>query len=313
MNKTTETILMPDGKELLLHIWKPLQEPLGLLQLVHGSCEHIGRYEAFAAYMAYSGYIVYGWDLRGHGITASSREELGFFALQGGWELLLSDILEINKHIRTEYPHKPLILIGHSMGSFLVRHFALLNGDTINGLIAIGTSHNPRLLLKLGKHLANRDIIKNGHYNRSKLLHNLSYGSFNKKISPARTTQDWLTSDEEIVDKFVDDELCGFVLTSSGFRDMFYGLLEITNTTNIKGHPKDLPMLLISGEEDPVGEWGRQVIKAYESYKRAGVKNISMKLYEGMRHEVLNEHKRQRVYEDIVNWLKGLKHQIKNS
>lgn len=306
MNKTTETIIMSDGKALLLHIWKPLQEPLGLLQLIHGSCEHIGRYEDFAGYMADSGYIVYGWDLRGHGITASSPEELGFFALRGGWDLLLRDAMEINKHIKAEYPDKPLVLIGHSMGSFLARHFAMLHGAAIDGLIAIGTSHNPRLLLKLGKHLAERDIRKNGHFNRSALLYKLSYGSFNKKFSPSRTDQDWLTSDEEIVDKFIADDLCGFVLTSCGFRDMFYGLLEITDNSNIKRHPEGLPTLLISGKEDPVGAEGRQVVKAYEGYKKAGVKSISMKLYEGMRHEVLNERDRQQVYKDIISWLEGL-------
>jgi alpha-beta hydrolase superfamily lysophospholipase len=158
-------------------------------------------------------------------------------------------------------------------------------------------------MLRLGKFLAERDIKKNRIKHRNQILNKLSYDSFSNQFKPIRTKQDWLTRDEKIVDKYIEDELCGFVFTSGGFRDMFDGLLFITDRNNIKQTPSKLPILLLSGKKDPVGNNGKMVVKAFNEYKAAGVKDIKMKLYEDMRHEILNEIGKEEVYKDILNSL----------
>ena len=309
MKRQTEAFQLSDGKDILLHKWQPEENRgvAGVIQLIHGSCEHIGRYDEFASFLADEGYVVYGWDLRGHGLSVAINEELGYFGEVNGWNLMLGDISKINSFIREKHPNEKIVLIGHSMGSFLARHYAITHGGSIDGLIAIGTAHNPRILLQLGRCLAEVDIMVRGPRNRSDLIYGLSYGSFNKGFSPPRTKQDWLTRNDKIVDSFLSDTLCGFVLTSAGFRDMFRGLLEITSYHNIVKNPKELPMLLLSGKEDPVGQGGKQVKKAYDLYKKAGIKNIQIKLYEEMRHEILNELQREVVFKDILEWLNMVK------
>jgi alpha-beta hydrolase superfamily lysophospholipase len=302
-------LTMKDGYENYIYMWEPEEynNVVGAVQLVHGSCEHSKRYVDFANFLASNGYIVYSMDLRGHGLSAKSKEYLGYFAEGHGWNMLVEDLYELTKFIRKEHNELKLIMLGHSMGSFLARHYAVVHGREIHGLIATGTAHNPRLILKLGKFLAERDIKKNGSIHRSMILNKMSYDSFNNQFKPIRTKQDWLTRDAHIVDKYIADELCGFVFTSSAFRDMFDGLLFITDKNNINKTPKDLPILLLSGKEDPVGGNGKMVAKAYKEYREAGLTNIQAKLYEHMRHEILNEINKEEVYEDILTWINNIK------
>ncbi|WP_207643664.1 alpha/beta hydrolase [Desnuesiella massiliensis] len=301
-------IRMRDGQELHIYKWEPEDaiEIKGIIQLVHGSCEHSARYADFANFITEKGYVVYSNDHRGHGLSANSSEDFGFFGENNGWQAMVEDLNELTKLIRKDYAEEKITLLGHSMGSFLARHYAIEYGSSINGLIATGTAHNPRMLLQLGKSLAEREIKNRGPKHRSNFLNKLSYESFNNKFRPIRTKQDWLTRDEKIVDKFIEDEFCGFVFTTSGFRDMFNGLLYITDIRNIVKTPKNLPILLLSGKDDPVGANGRMVNKAFNHYKRAGVENVNMKLYDGMRHEILNELGKEEVYNDILNWIEGI-------
>lgn len=298
-------ILMRDGQESHIYKWEPDgdKEVLGVVQLIHGSCEHAKRYTDFAQFLTNNGYVVYANDLRGHGLSAKSSDDLGYFAEENGWNMLLEDLYELTRFIKEEQKDLKIFIIGHSMGSFLARHYAMIYGTEINGLIAIGTAHNPRAMLKFGKFLAERSIKKDGGKYRNYTLNRLSYDSFCNQFKPIRTKQDWLSRDEKVVDKFRADEKCGFVFTSSAFRDMFNGLLFITDKNNIKNTPKDLPILLISGDKDPVGSNGKMVKKAYEEYKKAGIKNIHMKLYKDMRHEVLNEIGKEKVFEDVLKWI----------
>lgn len=275
----------------------------GVIQLVHGSCEHANRYDRFARYLAGHGWIVYASDLRGHGHSVSDKEDLGYFGEQGGWSGLIEEQHEVAKLIREQHPALPMIMLGHSMGSFLARNYAIRYGTGLSGLILVGTAHYSRSSLRAGRLLANQVIRAKGIRYRSKILYSLTYNAFNKRFEPARTRQDWLTRDPSIVDSFIQDELCGFVFTAGAFRDMFEGLLCITDPENIAKTPRDLPILLLSGTDDPVGGFGKMVEKAYASYRKAGINDVRMKLYEGMRHEILNELGKEEVYEDILAWI----------
>jgi alpha-beta hydrolase superfamily lysophospholipase len=308
MNGMEFKLKMRDGHESVTYRWEPEvnKQPIGVVQLVHGSCEHSKRYTDFAGYLTSNGYIVYSMDLRGHGLSVQSKEDLGYFAENNGWNMVVEDIYELTRFIKEKHSGLKLIMLGHSMGSFLARHYASVHGNELDGLIATGTAHNSKLLSKLGKFLAERDIKKNGSRNRNMTLNSMSYDSFSNQFKPIRTKQDWLTRDEAIVDKYRSDELCGFVFTSSAFRDMFYGLLFITDKNNISKTPKNLPILLLSGDKDPVGGNGKMVVKAFEEYKNAGLSKVQMKLYKDMRHEILNEIGKEEVYEDILNWVNKL-------
>jgi len=296
---------MRDGHKSYMYKWEPEDDikALGVVHLVHGSCEHSKRYIEFANFLTNNGYIVYSSDLRGHGLSVSSEEELGYFGEKNGWTNLVDDLHEVTEFIKKEHQGLKVFMLGHSMGSFLARNYGMVYGGDINGLIATGTAQNPKPILKFAKFLAERDIKKTGGKRRNELLNKMSYDSFNNQFKPMRTDKDWLTRDEKIVEEYIEDKFCGYVFTSSGFRDMFDGLLFITNKNNIKNAPKNLPILLLSGGNDPVGGNGKMIKKAYNDYKKYGITNIKMKLYEGMRHEILNEIGKEEVYKDILTFL----------
>jgi alpha-beta hydrolase superfamily lysophospholipase len=308
MKSTEFNLTMRDGYESHVYMWEPDEnkEVVGVIELVHGSCEHSKRYVDFADFLTGNGFIVYSSDLRGHGLSVKHKEDLGYFAETDGWNTVVEDLYELTKLIKEKHVNLKIIMLGHSMGSFLARHYASIHGSEINGLIATGTAHNSRMITRFGKFLAERDIKKNGPKNRSMTLNKMSYDSFSNQFKPIRTKQDWLTRDAAIVDKYREDELCGFVFTASAFRDMFDGLLFITDRENIKNIPKNLPILLLSGKNDPVGGNGKMVEKAYEEYKKAGITNVRVKLYEGMRHEILNEIGKEEVYEDVLKWINSI-------
>ncbi|ERI91564.1 hydrolase, alpha/beta domain protein [Clostridiales bacterium oral taxon 876 str. F0540] len=307
--KTSEFKLkMKDGCENYMYMWEPEEGKNihGVVQLVHGSCEHSRRYFNFAEFLTANGYIVYANDLRGHGLTVKDNKELGYFGEENGWNTVVEDLHEVTRFIKEKHKNLKVLILGHSMGSFLVRHYASIYGDEVNGVIATGTAHNPRAILKFGRAIAKMQIKKNGSKFRSEILNKMSYDSFSNQFKPIRTKQDWLTRDERIVDEYIKDELCGFVFTASAFKDMFEGLLFITDKNNIRKTPENLPILLLSGKRDPVSSNGKTVVKAFEEYKKAGLNNITMKLYEDMRHEILNEIGKEEVYEDILNWINSI-------
>lgn len=290
---------------MYVYKWEPDDgvKTAGIVQLVHGSCEHAGRYERFAHYLAANGFVVYANDHRGHGLTATSEDELGYFGEWNGWSLMVDDLYQVTKLASQEHPQLDIIMLGHSMGSFLARHYAMRYPEELDGLILIGTAHHSRLMLRIGRAIAGLEIRLFGGKHRSTILNRLSYESFNHRFQPSRTKQDWLSRSDAEVDLFIRDERCGFVFTVCGFRDMFDGLLHITNPSNIKQTRSDLPVLLLSGKDDPVGSYGKMVKRAYNCYVKAGLTNVRMKLYDGMRHEILNEIDKEQVYGDIVDWM----------
>ena len=274
--------------------------PRGVVQLAHGMAEHIERYDDFARFLCDHGFSVYGDDHRGHGRTGRQQGTLGKLADRDGWKLVVDDMKALTDLIRSENPAIPVILLGHSMGSFLARHYASQYGDGIDGLIVMGTSgRNPAS--GAGIMLVNLLARLKGEDHRSMRVNAMAFGSYNKRFDK-RTVFDWLSADHGNVDRYAADELCGFCFTLSGFRDLFSVLSAVSQDTAFAAVPKDLPILVVSGADDPVGSYGAGVREVFERFRAAQVANVSIKLYPGMRHEILNETDHQTVYDDLARW-----------
>ncbi len=292
-------------QELYACIWicEEFEKYKGIIQIAHGMEEHILRYQGFAVFLANQGFIVCGNDHMGHGRSMGCWEDRGHFGDgENNWEFLVRDMHYLMNFVKNLYEPMPFFLIGHSMGSFLAREFAARYGDELNGTIFMGTSGG-HPFLNVGISLCEEGIRLKGARGRDDTLNRLAFGAFNIKFLPHRTNFDWISSDETIVDNFIEDEKCGFEFTYAGYRDLFTLLKEISSLEWAQRIRKDLPMLLLSGEEDPVGDYGKGVEKVYQWLQEAGCENISMKLYENGRHELLNEQFYMRVYRYILRWL----------
>lgn len=304
INKGTFQLKAQDEKELFVYRWLPERNTCqAIIQIAHGMAEHAGRYEEFAKSMVKEGYALYANDHRGHGRTAKSMEERGVFADKGGWDIVVEDMYQLTKHIKEQWPGKPIILLGHSMGSLLTRHYISLYGGGIKAVILSGTSGQHGLILDVGRNLAKIECTLRGKRYKSVLLNKLSFGSFNIKFEPARTEFDWISRDEKAVDKYIQDPYCGGIFSCGFFYDLLTGLKTINNKKLIHSIPKDLPILFISGEKDPVGNNTKDVLHVIQTYKEAGIKNIDYHFYQDARHELLHELNKEEVIEDIKSWL----------
>ncbi|MEG2096765.1 MAG: alpha/beta hydrolase [Pseudoflavonifractor sp.] len=279
--------------------------PKAVLQLVHGISEYILRYAPFGEYMADHGFAVVGSDHLGHGKTAKDPSEYGFIAEEGGWNLLLADVRALRTLTGTAYPDLPYFMLGHSMGSFLARTYLIAYPDSLTGCILSGTGQEAPITVTVGKALAGHLAKSKGGKYVSKFLTNLSLGAYNKKFAPNRTGADWISRDLGVVDAYVADPLCQFVPTVGMFRDMMGGLQFISDKKNLAKMEQNTPIYLMSGDKDPVGAMGAGVEQVRGFFAAAGTKDLSMKLYPGGRHEMLNETNRGEVYEDIRAWLEG--------
>ncbi len=303
--ETAFRVQASDGIELFCIKWvEEARQPRMILQISHGMAEHIHRYAAFAQMLVKEGIFVYGNDHRGHGYTAKEKEDRGYFAAENGFEKVVEDLHLVTQQIEKEYPGTPVVLFGHSMGSFLARRYAQLYGKKLHGMILSGTGDNAVPLLKTGKLLARLEMKTKGRKTPSLLLNSLAFGNFNKPFRPSRTAFDWLTRDETEVDNYIADPLCGGIFTSEFFYDLFTGSEMIQKAENIAQVPKDLPILFISGDKDPVGGHTKGVLHAYEAFRAAGVHDVSYIFYKDGRHEMLHEINREDVYSNIVKWMK---------
>ena len=279
--------------------WIPEKEPLGVVQILHGMAEHIGRYERLAKTLNTEGFAVCGRNHRGHGPEA---ELPGYFADQNGWDAILSDARSVSLDMKKLYPGLPFFLLGHSMGSFLAREYALRWGNEITGLILSGTGSFDKAACLFGQALARMSPGKKP----AKLVDKIAFSGNNRPFSPGRTGYEWLSRDEKEVDQYVADPLCGFRFTGSAFADFFGGLNALSDESRLQRMPKGLPVLFLSGDQDPVGQMGKGVKKTAESFQKAGMTNMRVKLYPGARHEVFNETNRDEVTKDLINWLKDV-------
>mgnify|MGYP000010660533 FL=1 len=264
--------------------------------------EYACRYDYVAKKFSENGFIVYAHDHRGHGETSKSEEERGYIADKEGFDLLVEDVKELSDIIKKENEELPLILFGHSMGSFVSQRYIELYGDKIDGVILSGTNGRPDPITKLGIIISRDEMILRGRKAKSKVMDKLSFGDFNSNFKPNRTDYDWLCSVDEEVDKYIADPQCGFVCTTSYYYDLIRGLWKINEKENLKLIPKDLPVLIFAGDKDPVGDFGKGIIRLYECYKDLGIENLRYKLYKDGRHEMLNESNKDEVIEDILKW-----------
>lgn len=292
-----------DGQQLHTMVWG-IESPCAVLQISHGMAEHIARYDEFARCMNENGIAVIGASHLGHGLTAKSEKELGFIAKRNGWEHMVSDIHIVREFAAQKFPGVPHILLGHSMGSFIARTY--ITQDAAAGLSAAiisGTANQPTALVSAGKMICKFLTLFQGTRHRSSFVNSLSFGGYNKHFSPARTEFDWLSTNEPNVDCYVNDPLCGFCFTLSAFGDLFDGLKYIADKKHLSKINKKLPCLFIAGSNDPVGENGKGVKEVAEAFRNAGISETEVKIYEGFRHEVLNEPDREIVFNDIISFI----------
>ncbi|MCK5097818.1 MAG: alpha/beta hydrolase [Desulfobacteraceae bacterium] len=294
-----------DGKEIFSHKWLPENgtKLQAIVQIAHGMAEHSARYQRFAEMLTENNFGVYAHDHRGHGQTAGTIENLGYFADNNGWDLVVSDMNQLTKTIKNNHRHVPVFLFGHSMGSFLSRDYIFTYPGNINGVILSATACDPGLLGYVGIIISKIEGMLRGRKAQSPLMNSLSFGSFNKPFKPNRTDFDWLSRDNAEVDKYIDDPFCGTVFKAGFFNDLVKGIKKINKPSNINSTPKDLPVFFIAGSNDPVGDFSKGVKKVYQDYEKAGMNNLSIKFYEDGRHEMLNETNRKEVFKDIINWL----------
>ncbi len=281
--------------------WIPDGEVKAVYQISHGMVEHIMRYEPFAEFLNSHGIYVVGNDHLGHGKSVTDEEHLGYFGNPDGLDYVISDMHTLRTLTAEKYPGVPYFLMGHSMGSFLARNYITKYGEGLAAAVIMGTGSQANATLDLGMTICRVMASKKGWLYRSRLVHAMALGSNNNKFKPARTFFDWLSRDEESVDKYMADEKCGFMFTLDGFYHLFSCMKYIQKKDNVK-NTADCPILLISGAEDPVGSCGSGVRKAYDAYKKAG-KNAEIMLFPGDRHEILNEKDRDEVYSYILNWI----------
>jgi len=303
----TNQFTASDNTSIFYRSWIPENKNFhAIVHIFHGMAEHSERYHRFASYLNGLGIAVYAQDHRGHGRT-SSDDDLGYFAPRKGWQRVLQDGYELSQEIARRHPEKDLFLFGHSMGSFLVRTLIALHPEHYRGAIICGTGASQGLLGAVGKVLATVRSWRNKGRNPDQLLDTLSFGAFGKAFQPEKTSFDWLSRDEREVQKYVDDPLCGFVCSSRFFVDLLTGISMANSKRNIQRVPKDFPLLLISGANDPVGKFGKGFETVCEAYRSVGLTDITCTLVKGARHELLNETNRDEVHTMIGTWLESHK------
>lgn len=293
-----------DGVNYLhVAIWEPDVPVTAVVQISHGMIEYVRRYDQFAKYLNSFGILVLGNDHLGHGETVKNDDDFGYFCKSNMSETVVEDLYKVTLMAKKYYPDVPYFLLGHSMGSFMARRYIMTYGDVLDGAIISGTGSQQSYVLNAAKVLASLSQTFKGDRYRSKMLRKLFFSKNNNRISNPRTENDWLTKDETIVDQYNADKFCTFSFTVNGYRTVLDVLTFIQNPKNIDKVPKKLPILFIAGEEDPVGNYGKAVKFVYQTYVHAGIQDVSIKLYENDRHELLNETDKEIVYADLKNWL----------
>lgn len=287
--------------DIYVHRWLPSGPIKAVIQIVHGLAEHAGRYSRLAAALNGLGYAVYASDLRGHGKTAKSQEDLGFFAAKDGWRKCLDDLWQVNRNAASAHPGLPIVLLGHSMGATLARQFIAEHGDSLSGVILSGSNGQPNALAQSGRLTARLESLRLGPRGKSKLIQSLTFDAFNKRFEPSRTSFDWLSRDPAEVDKYVADPLCGFAASTQLWIDMLDAWAAIARSCN--NVPRNLPIYVISGTHDPVSAGTKALTPMLGQFRAAGLK-VESKFYPEARHELLNETNRDEVTADLIAWLK---------
>lgn len=284
--------------------WIPdIDKPVCIFQIVHGMSEHIDRYDEFARYLAGKGILVVGEDHLGHGKTAAGGGTYGYFCEDDAATVLVRDVHRLKKIMQEEYPGVMYLILGHSMGSFILRNYLLRYGTGINGAVICGTGMPPKRDLFFARMVTAIQKVFLGSKHIARFVDRVSFGNYNDRFEPVRTEFDWLSREKANVDRYMADKMCGFTFTLNGFATLFQLIHNCYDEEKLAAMPKRLPLFLIAGMDDPVGDYGKGVEKVYQSYLEYGMQNVQMKLYEKDRHELLNEPDREQVYSDIYRWI----------
>lgn len=294
-----------DSRDGVTKIWATRWIPDGeikcILQIVHGMAEYVMRYDEAATWFANHGILVVGEDHLGHGRTVGEEGLKGYFCPQDPATVVVRDVHRLKKMTQEQYPGIPYFIWGHSMGSFILRNYMFKYGKGIDGAIVCGTATHPPIEVKMGLLLTNITALFKGEKHGARMVSNIAFG--NPEKVEAGHFHDWICTDRAVVEAYTEDPFCGFLFTANGFKTMFTLLDRQNNIKNVKLMPKTLPVFLIAGSKDIVGNCGAGVKKVYDQYLEIGMKDVQMKLYEGMAHEIHNEPDKETVYQDMYDWI----------
>ena len=299
--KKTHHFTSHDGVTITYFSWLPDEKPVGVLQISHGMAEFAERYDDFATYLNKDRIAVYANDHRGHGKTAGKEEHLGYFADNDGWMKVVEDMRQLTEIIRKNHPEVPVFLMGHSMGSFLARTY-ITKYDDIQGVILSGTANNPKMIVSAGRAMAGINRLFSSPKKASTFFDTMSFGAFNKPFE-SEGPMSWLSRDKDMVQKYVDDPYCGFVCSLKFFQDLFSGLSYIGKSKNNRNIRFSLPIYIVAGSDDPVGEKGKGPTAVAKMYRDLHLEEVELTLYQNARHEILNETNRKDVYKDLKDWI----------
>ena len=296
------TLQASDGHEIHVQVWSPAESARGVIQILHGVGEYGDRYARFASAATARGFAVGVHDHRGHG---ESSDELGHFADTDGWHAVVNDLHTVNRRLRESHAGTPLILLGHSMGSYIAQFYAMHYSGNLSALILSASTWSSRLQLYLAYTIAEIEYWRLGTRGRSAVLDKLGFGNFNNAFRPARTELDWLSRDDLEVDRYVADPLCGGPYSCGLWLDLIGGLLDISSDNALSRIPTDLPILITGGAADPVGG-DRGMSKLAMHYAQTGHQRLKVKTYPGGRHVTLNDINRDEVTSDWLAWIAAI-------
>jgi alpha-beta hydrolase superfamily lysophospholipase len=290
-----------DGANLQVSGWA-VEEPKAIVQVLHGMAEYGSRYARLARALAAAGYTTYAHDHRGHGKSIPDGSPPGHMADDDSWNRIVEDAHGVNREIAKRHPGLPIIVLGHSMGSFVLQQLLFEHPSDMVAAALSGSTGKPPPIAMVGKVLARIERARVGKRNPSPVMQRLTFGEYNKPFSPARTEFEWLSRDPEEVDKYIADPLCGFAVSTQTWIDVLNALDRNANPKNVNKVPKGMPLYLFAGDQDPVGDCGKGMKSLYDAYKRAAIFDVRLKLYPNARHESLNETNRQEVTDDFIAW-----------
>lgn len=293
-----------DRRSLHVHRWRPDGEVRAVLQIAHGMAEHAARYADLAERFAAEGYAVYAPDHRGHGRSVGEGELLGHMDDDDGFGRAARDVVDLGHHLGQEHPGRPRLLLGHSMGSFMAQRVLVDHGDVFDAVALSATNGRPSPIAQAGRLVARAERARLGPRGTSKLLQKLSFDSFNERFRPNRTAFDWLSRDEAEVDRYVQDPLCGFAVTTQTWISLLDALPTLTTSEALGRIPKDKPIYVFAGTHDAVGDFGRGVRSLVDDYRAAWLSDVTVRLYDGGRHEMLHEVNRDEVVDELLAWAK---------
>lgn len=307
MDKETFSFPSKDGKTRIYAVkWIPDDGTYrAILQITHGMIEFVERYEAFAKYLTEHGFLVVGHDHLGHGASVGSTADWGYFSESDPSDTLVADMHTLREMIQKENEEIPYFMLGHSMGSYMLRKYLAFHGEKLSGAIIMGTGFMPQNVTKLGLTLAKLTAKLRGGRYRSRLLEQLTFGKPYKKydLTGKNAKNSWLTKDEKIVKWYYSEPRCTFHFTANGYIGLTEAVLFDCDPKNLRTYNKRVPVFLVSGKDDPVGDMGEGVKKVYQMFQDAGLRDVEYRLYENDRHEILNETDKETVYHDILTWM----------